>query len=69
MCSSSHLDFFGENLRDVSDEHCKRFDQDISVMEQRFEGKWKPSMLADYCWGIKREDHTPYERLRKTKIV
>lgn len=35
----SHLDFFAENLDDVSDEHGKRFHQDISVMEKRFKGK------------------------------
>ena len=45
----SHLDFFVENLGDVSDEHGERFHQDISVMEQRFKGKWSPDMLADYC--------------------
>lgn len=31
----SHLDFFAENLGDVSDEHGERFHQDISVMEKR----------------------------------
>ena len=35
----SHLDFFAENLGDVSDEHGERFHQDISVMEKRFIGK------------------------------
>ena len=35
----SHLDFWGENLGDVSDEHGERFHQDISVMERRFKGK------------------------------
>ena len=34
----SHLDFFVENLGDVSDEHGERFHQDISEMEQRFKG-------------------------------
>ena len=65
----SHLDFFAENLGDVSDEHGERFHQDISVMEQRFKGKWSPGILADYCWGIEREDHTPHKRLRRTKVV
>ena len=31
----SHLNFFAENLGDVSDEHGERFHQDISVMERR----------------------------------
>jgi len=32
----SHLDFFPENLRSVSDEHGERFHQDISTMEKRY---------------------------------
>ena len=50
----SHLEFLAENLGDVSDEHGERFHQDISVMERQFKGKWNPGMLADYCWGIKK---------------
>ena len=65
----SHLDFFVENLGDVSDEHGERFHQDISVMEQQFKGKWNPGTLSDYCSGIKREGHTPHKRLRRTKDV
>jgi hypothetical protein len=30
----SHLDFFPQNLRSVSDEHGVRFHQDISTMEK-----------------------------------
>jgi hypothetical protein len=51
----SHLDFFPENLGVVSDEHGERFHQDISNMEKRYQGKWSPSMLADYCWILKRD--------------
>ena len=51
----SHLDFFPPNLGDVSDEHGERFHQDISTMETRYQGKWNPSMLADYCWTLKRD--------------
>ena len=69
MCSSLIWIFFAENLGDVSDQHGERFHQDISVMEQRFKGKWSPGMLADYFWGIKREDHTPHKMLRRTKVV
>ena len=50
----SHLDFFSENLGEVSDEHGERFHQDIMAMEQGYQGKWTPSMLADYCWTLKR---------------
>ena len=31
----SQLDFFSENLGEVSDEHGERFHQDILVMEKR----------------------------------
>ncbi|KAH9631061.1 hypothetical protein HF086_015046 [Spodoptera exigua] len=51
----SRLDFFPDNLGAVSDEHGERFHQDISDMEKRYQGKWSPNMLADYCWTIKRD--------------
>jgi len=47
------LDFFPENLVEVSDEHGVRFHQDIMVMEKRYQGKWISSMLADYSWTLK----------------
>jgi len=49
----SHLDFFPENLGEVSDEQGERFHQDILVMEKRCQGEWTSSMLADYCWTLK----------------
>ena len=51
----SHLDFFPLNCGDVSDEHGERFHQDIAVMEKRYQGKWSPPMLADYCWTLARD--------------
>jgi hypothetical protein len=51
----SHLDFCPANLGDVSDEHGERLHQDIARMEKRYEGKWNPSMLGDYCWTLIRE--------------
>ena len=51
----SHLNFSPENLREVSDEHGERFHQDILVMEERYNGKWSSSTLADYCWTLKRD--------------
>ncbi|UYV83539.1 hypothetical protein LAZ67_23001414 [Cordylochernes scorpioides] len=51
----SHLDFLPDNLGAVSDEHCERFHQDISSMEKRYQGKWSPGMLADYCWTLKKD--------------
>jgi hypothetical protein len=50
----SHLDFSPQNLENVSDEHGELFHQDISTMETRYQGKWNPSMLAHYCWSLKR---------------
>ena len=35
----SHLDFFRDNLGNVSKEHGKRFHQDIQVMEKRYQGR------------------------------
>ena len=51
----SHLELFPENLGEVSDEQGERFHQDISTMERRYKGKWSPTMLADYCWMLKRD--------------
>ena len=44
----SHLDFFLEDLGEVSDEHGEIFHQDILSMEKRYQGKWSSSMMADY---------------------
>ena len=33
----SHLDFFPENLGEVSDEHGERFHQDILAMEKQYQ--------------------------------
>ena len=51
----SHLDFFPENLGKVSDKHGERFHQDILAMEKQYQGKWTSSMLAEYCWKLKRD--------------
>lgn len=51
----SHLDFFPDNLGAVSDEHGERFHQQIAVMESRYQRQWSASMLADYCWTLKRD--------------
>jgi len=49
-----HLDFFPENCGAVSDEHGERFDQHISSLEKRYQGKWNCSMLTDYRWTLGR---------------
>jgi len=50
----SRLDLFPENLGEISEEHGKRFHQDILAVEKQYQGKWTLSMLADYCWMVKR---------------
>ncbi|UYV69535.1 hypothetical protein LAZ67_6003920 [Cordylochernes scorpioides] len=52
----SYLDFFPDNLSVVSDERGERFHQDISSMEMRYQDKWSPIMLADYCWTLKSDE-------------
>ena len=51
----SHLDFFPSNLGEVSDEQGKRFHQDISVIEGRYQGRYDANMMGDYCWYLQRE--------------
>lgn len=51
----SHLDYFPVNLGEVSEEQGERFHQDIKEMEKRYQGYWNTSMMADYCWSIKRD--------------
>ena len=36
----SYLDFFLENLGEISDEHGERFHPDIMAMEKQYQGKW-----------------------------
>jgi len=50
-----HLDFFPENLKSVNDEHSERIYRDILYMDQCYQGKWSPAILADYCWMQKRD--------------
>ena len=55
----SHLDYFPENLGDVSEE------QDIRTMEERYQGHWGSYMMADYCW-ILIHDCTEQSHSRKS---
>jgi hypothetical protein len=64
----SRLDFFLQNLDAISDEHGERFNQGISVMEKRYQGKWSVNMLSDYCWSIIRDvPETSYKRMSLAK--
>ena len=38
----------------IGDEQGERFHQDLKFMEDRYKGRWDISILADYCWSIKR---------------
>jgi hypothetical protein len=51
----SHLDVFLEYPTAVINEYGQRFHQDISTMEKRYHGTLSPSMLADYCWTLRRK--------------
>lgn len=63
-----HLDFFPENLGDVSDEQGERFHQDIAAMERRYQGRWDEAMMSDYCWILQR-DNKNYEYNRKSTFA
>ena len=51
----AHLDYFPQNLSDMNEERSKRFYKDIKSMETRYQVWWDVSMMADYCWCLKRE--------------
>ena len=51
----SHLDYFPENCGDYSEKQGERLHQDIKTMETRYQGRWDISVLADYCWCLKRD--------------
>ena len=61
----SHLDYFPENLGDVSEEQGKRFHQDIKMMEERYQGRLDAHMMSDYCWTLVR-DFTEQSYRRKS---
>ena len=59
-CLHSHLDFFRDNLGNVSEEHGERFHQDIQVMEKRYQGRWDEAMMGDYLWNLVRKCSITY---------
>ena len=64
----SHLDQFPDNLGDMSDEQGERFHQDLKTMEARYQGHWNITMLADYCWNLKRDlPRNKYSRALKKR--
>ena len=52
--SFSYLNQFSENVGNVSDENGERFQEDIQVMEDRYQGHSNINMMADCCWGFKK---------------
>lgn len=58
----SHKDFFPYNLGAFSDEHGERFHQDISEIEQRFNGRYSSNMLGEYCWSLLRDTKVIHKR-------
>ncbi|GBM61396.1 hypothetical protein AVEN_70760-1 [Araneus ventricosus] len=54
----SHLDFFPANCGEFSVEHGERLHQDMSVIEQSYQGMLSVFMLADFCRMIFR--HNPH---------
>ena len=60
----SYIEYFPENLEDYSEEQGERFHQNITVMEQRYQGRWNENKMADYCWMLKR-DAPQKERLSR----
>lgn len=58
----SHIDYFPENLGDVSEEQGERFHQDLKDVENRYQGIWNGHMLSDYCWSLKRDTKITHKR-------
>lgn len=58
----SHLSFFPDNMGAYSDEHGERFHQDISDMEGRFNFRYIPNMLGEYCWSLLRDTRAMHKR-------
>ena len=48
-------DYFLQNLGDISKEHGERLHQDIKSMETRYQGRLDASMMANFCWCLKRD--------------
>lgn len=62
---NSHIDYFPENLGATSEEQGERFHKDIKTMETRYQGHWDVSMMADYCWCLKRDTSEGHMRASK----
>ena len=63
----SHLQYFSDNLGDYSEEQGKRFHQDTSEMERRYQGRWNVAMLVDYYWSQKRQNPAAQHKRQSKK--
>ena len=64
----SHLDFFRDNLGNVSDEHGERFHQDIQVIEKRYQGRWNKAMMGDYVWNLMGKCNATYKQKNYSNV-
>ena len=66
----SLLNFFPPNVGAVCDEHGERFHQDITKMENIYQGKWNPGMMGDFCWMLLRDiPEAKYTRSSKKTLL
>ncbi len=63
----SHLDYFPENVGAFSEEMGERFHQDLKEKERHYQGRWDTTMMADYCWSLKRNDELQHHSRRSQK--
>ena len=48
----SHLDFFRDNLGNISEEYGERFHQYIQAIENCYQGRWNEAMMEDDVWNL-----------------
>ena len=51
----AHLDYFTQNLGNMSEKLSERIHQDIKSVETRYQGRLGVSMMTDYYWCLKRD--------------
>jgi hypothetical protein len=51
----------------IGDEYGVRFHEEISAMEKRYQCKWSPGMMAEYCWALVRDG--PDEKYKRKSQV
>jgi hypothetical protein len=60
----SHLEFFRQNLGDVSEEHVERFHQDTEAIKKRYQGCWDAAVMGDYIWSLVHADKSSSHKRR-----